>query len=146
MNCLRLRSMNTAAGAVTPRSRCFLGKKTSENFKIKNIILKFHLLYTQALKAVQKESYRKKMNQMKCERKGKAPYTKKVNIPLGRCVHSTLVFRYVLDARKMQRGKDCEKIYRTYQSYGKAVIYTISTVTFENLLMCLNRVCSSKKV
>ena len=65
--------MSTAAGVVTPRSRCFLRKKTSANFKIKNINLKFHLFYTQPLKVVQKESYRKKMNQMKCERKDKAP-------------------------------------------------------------------------
>ena len=55
------------------------------------------------------ERYRDKMNKMKTERKGKAPYTEKINthVPSGWCVHSTFVFGDVSDPLKMYRGKDC---------------------------------------
>ena len=40
------------------------------------------------------ERYRDKMNRIKAGRKGKAPYTKKINthVPSGWCVHSTFAY------------------------------------------------------
>ena len=55
------------------------------------------------------EWYKEKMNTMKAERKGKAPYTEKINIhiPSGWCVHSTFAYEDVPDPLKMYRGTDC---------------------------------------
>ena len=55
------------------------------------------------------ERYRNRMNTMKTERKGKAPYTKRIKtyVPSGWCVHSTFAYGYVCDPLKMYRGKDC---------------------------------------
>ena len=53
------------------------------------------------------------MNTTNDERKGKAPYTEKINthVPSGWCVHSTFAYGDVSDPLKMYRGKDCvEKI------------------------------------
>ena len=49
------------------------------------------------------------MNTMKTERKGKAPYTEKINIhvPSGWYVHSTFAYRDVPDPLKMYRCKNC---------------------------------------
>ena len=46
---------------------------------------------------------------MKTERKGKAPYTKRIktHVPSGWCVHSTFAYGYVCDPLKMYWGKDC---------------------------------------
>ena len=46
---------------------------------------------------------------MKVERKGKAPYTEKINtqLPSGWCVHSTFAYGDVPDTLKRDRGKDC---------------------------------------
>ena len=54
------------------------------------------------------ERYRDKMNKRKAERKGKAPYTEKINthVPSGWCVHSTFAYGDVPDSLKMHRGKD----------------------------------------
>ena len=55
------------------------------------------------------EEYREKMNKMKAERKGEAPYTEKINthVTSGWCVHSTFAYGDVPDPLKMYRGKDC---------------------------------------
>ena len=49
------------------------------------------------------------MNTMKTERKGKAPYTEKINthVRSGWCVHSTIAYGDVPDLLKMYQGKDC---------------------------------------
>ena len=46
---------------------------------------------------------------MKAGRKGKAPYTEKINthVPSGWCVHSTFAYGDVPNPLKMYRGKDC---------------------------------------
>ena len=77
--------------------------------------LKFHdgqyqlkvpfMLYTDfesILKPVD-EQYKDKMNTMKAGRKGKAPYTEKINtyIPSGWCVHNTIIHGGVPDPLKM---------------------------------------------
>ena len=63
------------------------------------------MLYTGSesiLKPVDKR-YKDKMNTMKAERKGKAPYTEKINthIQSGWCVHSTFAYGDVPDPLKM---------------------------------------------
>ena len=57
------------------------------------------------------ERYKDKMNTMKAERKGKAPYTEKIDthVPSGWCVHRTFAYGDVPDPLKMYRGKDCVK-------------------------------------
>ena len=54
------------------------------------------------------ERYRDKMNTMKAERKGKAPYTE-TNVPSGWCVHSTFAYGDVPDPLKIYQSKDCVK-------------------------------------
>ena len=55
------------------------------------------------------ERYRDRMNTTKTQRKGKAPYTEKINthVPSGWCVHSTFAYGDVPDPLKMYRGKEC---------------------------------------
>ena len=55
------------------------------------------------------ERCRDKMNTMKTERKGKAPYTEKINthVPSGWSVYSNFAYGDVSDPLKMYRGKDC---------------------------------------
>ena len=55
------------------------------------------------------ERYRDRMNTMKTERKGKAPYTEKINthVPSGWCVHNTFAHGVVRKPLKIYRGKDC---------------------------------------
>ena len=76
------------------------------------------------------ERCRDKMNTMKTERKGKAPYTEKINthVPSGWCVHSTFAYRDVPDLLRMYRGKDCvekfvedieEKVKRLYEIFPR---------------------------
>ena len=62
------------------------------------------------------ERYRDKMNRMKAGRKGKAPYTEKINthVPLGWCVHSTFAYGDVSNPLKMYRDKDCVEKFVEY--------------------------------
>ena len=55
------------------------------------------------------EKYQEKMNKMKTDKKGKTPYTEKINthVPSGCCVHNTFTYGDVLDPLKMYRSKDC---------------------------------------
>ena len=48
---------------------------------------------------------------MKTDRKGKAPYTEKINrhVPSGWYVHSTFVYGDVSDPSEMYQGKDSVK-------------------------------------
>ena len=90
--------------------------------------LKFHdgqcqlkvpfMLYTDfesILKPVD-ERYKEKMNTMKAERKGKAPYTEKINTHVlsGWCVYSTFAYGDVPNLLKMYRGKDCVEKFVEY--------------------------------
>ena len=70
------------------------------------------------------ERHRDRINTMKTERKGKAPYTVKINthIPSGWCVNSTFAHGNVPDPVKMYRGKDCVEKGRIHRRRGKAVI------------------------
>ena len=89
----------------------------------KEIWLKFHdgqyqfkipfMLYADfesILKPVD-ERYRDKLNTVKTDRKGKVPYTEKINthVPSGWCIHSTFAYGDFPDPLKMYRGKDCVK-------------------------------------
>ena len=76
------------------------------------------------------ERYRDKMNTMKTERKGKAPYTEKINtyVSSGLCVHSTFPYRDDPDPLKMYRRKDCvekfveyveEEVKRLYETFPR---------------------------
>ena len=53
------------------------------------------------------ERYKKKMNRMKTERKGKAPYTEKISkhVPSGWCVHSTFAYGDVPDPLKCTEAR-----------------------------------------
>ena len=73
--------------------------------------------------------HRDKMNTMKTERKGKPPYTEKINthVPSEWCVHSTFAYKDVPDSLKMYRGKDCvekfveyiEEVKRLYETFPR---------------------------
>ena len=67
------------------------------------------------LKPVDKRC-RDRMNTMKTERKGKAPYTEKINthVPSGWCVHSTFAHGDVPDPLRMYRVKDCVERFLEY--------------------------------
>ena len=56
------------------------------------------------------------MNTIKTERKGKAPYTEKINthVPSRWRVHSTFAYGDVPDPLKMYRGKDCVEKFVEY--------------------------------
>ena len=62
------------------------------------------------------ERYKEKMNTMKAERKGKAPYTEKINTHVlsGWCVYSTFAYGDVPNLLKMYRGKDCVEKFVEY--------------------------------
>ena len=62
------------------------------------------------------ERYREKMNRIKAERKGKAPYTEKISkhVLSGWFVHSTFAYGDVPDPLKMYRGKDCVEKFVEY--------------------------------
>ena len=62
------------------------------------------------------ERYRNKMNKMKTERKGKAPYMEEINthVPSGWCVNSTFTYGDVPEPLKMYRGKDCVEKFIEY--------------------------------
>ena len=76
------------------------------------------------------ERYRDKMNRMKTERTGKAPYTEKINthVPSGWWVHSTFAYGDVPDPLKMYQGKDSverfveyieEDVKRLYETFPR---------------------------
>ena len=75
------------------------------------------------------DRYRDKMNTMKAERKGKVPYTEKIDthVPSGWCVHRTFAYGDVPDPLKMYRGKDCEKVRRTHSRRSKEVKWLYAT-------------------
>ena len=59
------------------------------------------------------EQYREKMNRMKTQRKGKTPYTEKINTHVlsGWCVHSTFAYGDVLGPLIMY----CGEVYRAHR-------------------------------
>ena len=104
--------MSTAAAIVMSRSICQMKKKKwlkfhdgQYQFKIPFIL---YADFESILKPVD-ERYKDKMNTMKAERKGKAPYTEKINthVPPGWCAQSTFAYGEVPDPLKMYQGKDC---------------------------------------
>ena len=75
------------------------------------------------------ERYREKMNTMKAEIKGKAPYTEKINthIPSGWCAHSAFYYGDVPDPLKMYRGKECiEKLVEYIEEQVRRLYATFS--------------------
>ena len=62
---------------------------------------------------------------MKTERKGKAPYTEKLNthVPSGWCVHSTFTYGDVPDPLKMYRGEECVEKFVEYIEEGVKRFY-----------------------
>ena len=72
------------------------------------------------------ERYKEKMNTMKAGRKGKAPYTEKINthVPSGWCVHSTFAYGDVPNPLKMYRGKDCVEKFVEYTEEEVKRLYT----------------------
>ena len=56
------------------------------------------------------------MTTMKTERKGKAPYTEKINTHVlsGWCVHSTFAHGHGPDLLRIYRGKDCVERFAEY--------------------------------
>ena len=71
------------------------------------------------------ERYRDRMNTMKTERKGKAPYTEKINthVPSGWCVHSTFASSDASHHLKMYQGKDCVEKFVEYIEEGVQQLY-----------------------
>ena len=83
--------------------------------------------------------YRDKMNTMRNERKGKIPYTEKINthVRSGWCVHSTFAYGHVPDLLKMYRSKECvekfveyieEKVKRLYETFPRQPITKLTDV------------------
>ena len=67
------------------------------------------------------ERYKEKMNIMKTERKGKAPYTEKINthVPSEWCLHSTFAYGDASYPLKIYRGKDCVEKFVEYTTACK---------------------------
>ena len=63
---------------------------------------------------------------MKAGRKGKAPYTEKINthVPSGWCVHSTFAYGDVPNPLKMYRGKECVEKFVEYTEEEVKRLYT----------------------
>ena len=72
------------------------------------------------------ERYRYKLNTMKAWKKGKAPYTEKINkhVPSGWCVHSTFAYGDSPNPLKMYRGKDCVEKFVEYIEEEVKRLYT----------------------
>ena len=72
--------------------------------------------YSESILKPVSERYRERMNTIKSERKGKAPYMEKINmhVPSGWCVHSTFAYGDVPNPLKMYRGKDFVKKFVEY--------------------------------
>ena len=73
------------------------------------------------------EVYKDKMNIMKAEKKGKTPYTEKINkyVPSGWYVHSIFAYGDVPDPLKMYRGKDCVEKFVEYLQEEAKKLYSI---------------------
>ena len=67
-----------------------------------------HADFESILKPVD-DRYRDKINTMKAERKGRTPYTEKIDthVPSRWCVHRTFAYEDVPESLKMYQGKDC---------------------------------------
>ena len=79
------------------------------------VLFMMHADFKSILKPVD-ERDKDKMNTINTGRKGKAPYTEKINthVRSGWCVHSTFAYGDVPDPLKMYQGKDCvEKFVET---------------------------------
>ena len=85
------------------------------------------------------EWYKDKMNTMNAERKGKAPYTEKINthVPSRWCVHSTIDYGDVPDPLKIYRAKDCvekfvehieEEVKRLYVTFTQQPVIELTDV------------------
>ena len=85
------------------------------------------------------ERYRDRMNIMETERKGKAPYTEKINthVPSGWCVHSTFAYGDIPDLLKMYSDKECvekfveyieEEVKRLYETFPQQPMIKRSNV------------------
>ena len=102
------------------------------------------------------ERYRDKMNRMNTKRKGKAPYTEKINtqVPSGWYVHSTFAYGDVSDPLKMYRGKDCvekfveyieEEVKRLYATFPQQPMTELTDMlkkehkAAEKYHICLNK-------
>ena len=82
---------------------------------------------------------RDRMNTMKTESKGKAPYTEKINthVPLGWCLHSTFAYGDVPDPLKIYQGKDRvervveyieEEVKRLYETFSQQPMIKLTDV------------------
>ena len=88
------------------------------------------------------EWYRDKMNRMKAERKGRAPYTEKISkhIPSGWCVHSTFAYGDIPDPLKMYQGKDCvEKLVEHIEEEARRLYTTFQWQPMTELTDVLER-------
>ena len=85
------------------------------------------------------ERCRNKMNTMKTEKKGKAPYTEKINtyIPSGWYVHSTFAYGDVPDPLKIYWGEDCvekfveyieKEVKRPYETFRRQAMTKLTDV------------------
>ena len=85
------------------------------------------------------EQYRDRMNTMKTERKGKTPYTEKINthVPSRWCVHSTFAYGNVSDPLKIYRREDCvekfveyieEEVKRLHETFLKQPVIKLTDV------------------
>ena len=85
------------------------------------------------------ERYRDRMNTMKTERKGKTPYTEKINthVPSRWCVHSTFAYGNVSDPLKIYRREDCvekfveyieEEVKRLHETFLKQPVIKLTDV------------------
>ena len=95
------------------------------------------------------EQYRGRMNTMKTERKGKAPYTEKINthVPSRSCVHSAFAYGDVPDPSKMYRGKDClEEFVEYIEEEVKQLYETFPRQPMTKLTELLKRERDKRKV
>ena len=88
------------------------------------------------------DRYRDKMNTMKAGRKGKAPYTEKINTHVRSecCVHSNFAYEDVPNPLEMYRGKDCvekfieyiEEVKRLYTTFPQQSMTGLTDMLGEN--------------
>ena len=92
------------------------------------------------------ERYSEKINTIKTETKGKAPYTEKINthIPSGWCVHSTFAYGDAPDPLKMYRGKACVKKFVEYIEEVKWLKHFHGS-PWQSLLMCWKETSKQQK-
>ena len=112
-----------------------------------------HADFQSILKPVD-ERYRDKMNTMMTERKGKVPYTKKLNVhvPSVWSVHSIFTYGDVPDPSKMYQGRDCvekfveyieERVKRLHEKFTRQLTRKLTEVlkreheAAENCPVCL---------